>query len=75
MPMCRQFAPQVPPKCVSIDETQKQFYNLMYEPIFPKSAVKFNQPIYPPQCKGVYTWVSSPKTMQNNRKFVKIQQK
>lgn len=51
------------------DISQKHLSNLL-EPDFPRANVKWNKTVCPP-CKGVYTWVSSPRAMYNNRKMVK----
>lgn len=43
----------------------------LLEPNFPDTAVKWNRTTCPP-CKGVYTWISSPRAMYNNRKMIAI---
>lgn len=42
----------------------------LLEPNFPENVVKWNKTVCTP-CKGIYTWVSTPKAMYNNRKIVK----
>ncbi|GAB0091686.1 hypothetical protein DMENIID0001_065430 [Sergentomyia squamirostris] len=53
-------------------DPSKKFLNSLIEPNFPEngpSAVKWSKS---PPCKGgVYTWVSSPKTLANPRKILK----
>lgn len=58
-------------KCVSCSDTRK--LNNLIEPDFPENFHGgYNKRQCPPKCKGVYTWISSPKAMHSNtRKLMK----
>lgn len=56
----------------STADTNKQQLSQLLEPDFPEHVVKWNKAVCPP-CKGVYTWISSPRAMYNNRKMIKLQ--
>ena len=58
-------------KCVISSVDNKQNYNQLLEPDFPETTVKWNQSNCAP-CKGMYTWISSPKAMYNNRKLIRM---
>lgn len=56
-------------KCLPCIDPKKQL-TVLLEPDFPSNTNNWNKGICAP-CKGVYTWISSPKALYNNRKLVK----
>lgn len=63
--------PRIDKNCIPSTGIDKQNYKHFLEPDFPPNSVKWNRSTCPP-CKGVYTWISSPRAMYNNRKMVKM---
>lgn len=64
-------------KCLTCHDSKKQ--TQLIEPDFPINfhgggGGGYNKRQFPPKCKGVYTWISSPKAMHNNRKLMKHHQ-
>ncbi len=44
---------------------------LLLEPNFPQNAgVRWNKS-YPPNCKGIYTWTSTPRALYQNKKLAR----
>lgn len=69
MPTCP--PPSMLPKKCSPPYGVKQPENTgLFEGNVPENAIRWNKTVCPP-CKGVYTWVSSPKAMLHNRKMTK----
>ena len=68
MPTCP--APCVPPKKIPAPVCPKKDITQLLEPNFPDNCVKWNQKTNPP-CRGMYTFVSTPKPLYNSKKLMK----